>query len=434
MSTDIPDASPRARSVLRGLAVVVLNHNGRQHLEPCIQALLDCLGLAGPEQLVVVDNASRDDSVEWLSRAHPRVRRIVFGSNLGFAEGYNRAARRLDDEWLLLLNNDTRVEAGALLTLAEAAAEGWDCLGARLLSWDGSRLDFDGGAASFSGHGHALGFGEPAVGVEDGAGDAGARSTFFASGAAMLLRRRRFLELGGFAGDFFAYYEDVDLGWRMQLAGLSVGLVPAARFHHRHHGSRRSLPGGEAARLYERNALAVVARNYDAENLRRVLPAALALAACRAADCDAHEAARLVAAADPVADAGRGGLPLPRPDWPGWAPLDRLGLDFSALARSRAEVQALRRLPDRQVLPRLLRPYAPVPDSAAARAALHAAVEHFGLEEIFGPMPGDVVPRRGLREMARLGRRAASALRRGGADWLLEETRRYLDWRRASRG
>lgn len=156
-----PALERRAAALLDQMAVVILNHNGRAHLGPCLEALLAADGLAGPEAIVVADNGSRDGSLDWLADRHPRLRRIAFRSNLGFAAGNNAAAERVDAPWLLFLNNDTRVRPDAPRQLALAAAGGADAVGARLLSWDGSRLDFDGGAASFTGHGHALGYGRP---------------------------------------------------------------------------------------------------------------------------------------------------------------------------------------------------------------------------------------------------------------------------------
>lgn len=425
-----PALERRAAALLDQMAVVILNHNGRAHLGPCLEALLAADGLAGPEAIVVADNGSRDGSLDWLADRHPRLRRIAFRSNLGFAAGNNAAAERVDAPWLLFLNNDTRVRPDAPRQLALAAAGGADAVGARLLSWDGSRLDFDGGAASFTGHGHALGYGRP---VPAGPPPP-PQPSLFCSGAALLVRRETFLALGGFAPDYFAYYEDLDLGWRMQLAGLTLRQVPAARVEHRHHGSAGQLPSGRAARLYERNALATVLRNYDAPNLARVLPAALALAACRAGAADRAAAQGLIDAAASGIEDGPGGLPLPRADWRGWPMLADLALDFAALARGREAVQALRARSDAEILPLLGRPYAAVPASRAAEAALRRAVARFELEPIFGPLPDADRPAQGPREAGRLARRAAGALRQGGARWLVEEVRGYLRWRRGSHG
>ena len=375
---------PEAAATPGRCGVIILNHNGRAHLEAGLPSVLDLAGLAGPEAVLVADNGSQDGSLEWLAARHPAVRRLDLGVNLGFAEGNNRAAAAFGDApWLLFLNNDTRVSPDLLVELGAAAAEAADgsvCCGARLLDWEGSRIDFDGGAASLTGHGHALG-----VGRRPRAGDLAARPSFFACGAALFLPRDLFLALGGFAAGFFAYYEDVDLGWRLWLAGHAVRHVPRATVRHRHHGTAAALSSARRARLHERNALAALVRNLGDEALAATLPAALVLAALRAAPLPGAAARGLIRAASELASPT--GLPLPRADWPGWAPLAPLGLDWPDLAQQRVRVQALRRRPDAEVLPRLGQPYAPVPGTATAEVWLREAVSCFGLQRFFGPLP-----------------------------------------------
>ena len=411
--------SPTLSGFNDGLAIVILNHNGRRHLGPCLAAVLSLDGLPGAEAVVVADNGSADGSLEFVRRAFPGVRVLAFASNLGFAAGNNRAAEAVDADRILFLNDDTRIAPDALAYLSATLALGATCAGARLVSWDGRRLDFDGGGAALTGHGHALGHGRP---VPRGTEATGPRETLFGSGAALLIDRATFLAVGGFEPDYFAYYEDVDLGWRLWLAGHTVVHVPAAVVHHRHHGTAAHLPGGAAARLYERNALATVAKNYADDHLARVLPAALALAACRAgAGIEVIDALERIQAEGAA-------LPLPPAGWPGWPYLAHLGLDFDALAQARARVQGLRCRPDSAVLPRLTHPYTPVPPTAAGEAALRSAVRHFDLEPVFGPFPSPGLP--GWRAWGRRTARSVAALRAGGPGGLLEEARSYVAWRR----
>jgi hypothetical protein len=242
----------------------------------------------------------------------------------------------------------------------------------------------------------------------------------FCSGAAMLVHRGTFLDLGGFAEDYFAYYEDVDLGWRLHLAGHDVRHVPAAVVRHRGGGSAHRLPGGERARLLERNALATVARCYGDAVLARVLPAALALAAHRAG-----APIEVIDSADPAPGAR---LPVPAGEWPGWPALAPLRLDLAALARQRAAVQATRRRDDADIFPLLVAPIVPVPPSGASRIALERAVARFGLADIF--------PRASARGRSAAGgsgmrlQRALAVLVSGGPRALGEEVRTYRSWRR----
>jgi len=273
--------------------------------------------------------------------------------------------------------------------LWDEARRGVPCVGARLISWDGRRLDFDGGGAAFTGHGHPLGHGRAVPHHVDAP-----RASLFASGAAMLVDRSVFLGVGGFDADYFVYYEDVDLGWRLNLTGHAVVHVPAAVVRHRGGGSAALIPGAERGRRHERNAVATVVKNYGDVALARVLPAALALAACRAG------------AAPAVIDAARPAPgtwpPLPRSDWPGWPYLAPLELDFDALWGARAAVQRLRRQTDGRVLPLLGQPLVPVPPDRPGWVALRRARDRFELDALIpAPLPHGAHRRRPARLVRR---------------------------------
>jgi len=389
-------AAVAERGILRGMsvsrierstAVVVLNHDGRRHLRPCLTALAAMDGLAAPDAIVVADNASADGSRDLVRSEFPGVRVIELPGNLGFAAGNNEAAHAIDADYVLFLNNDTVVAADVLVRLAAEIDRGAGCAGARLVDWDERRLDFDGGGAAFTGHGHPLGHGRAVPRVPRPA-----HPTLFSSGAAMLVDQRAFLDLGGFDRDYFAYYEDVDLGWRLRLAGLRVMHVPDAVVRHRGGGSSRALAPGRAALLLERNALANVVKWFDEARLRFLLPAALSLAAVRAG---ADET--VIDAADPRS---RYGLPLPDESWVGWAALAPLALDWPALSCARSAAQSARRVPDVAVLPHLVDPLAPVPPTRTMRSAVHRAVDRFQIGAVLclgdrgvAPVPGSAADR-----------------------------------------
>lgn len=378
--------------------MVVLNRNGRAHLETCLRSVLALDGLTGPESVLVADDGSTDDSLALVRERFAGVRTLGWPENVGFAEGNNRAVAAVETDFALLLNNDTAVAPDALGRLLAAAEGGAAAAGARLVSWDGRRLDFDGGGASFTGHGHPLGHG----GTVPSPG--GARPTLFCSGAAMLVRRDVFLGVGGFDPAFFAYYEDVDLGWRLRLIGREVLHVPKAVARHVGGGSAHQLGEGRRYRLHERNALATVVKCYDDRHLSRSLPAALALGACRAG-----ASLSVIDEADP----NGAWPPLPGPDWRGWPALEPLQLDWPALWRARDATQRDRRVQDAEVIERMATPLAPVPPTSDGWAATRRAVDRFGLEAVFGPMPrpgpaaafrhGVAVARRRVRGTSRRG-------------------------------
>src|SRR5207237_8183469 len=115
------------------------------------------------------------------------------------------------------------------------------------------------GGVSFYGHGCPVDHGE-----DKPVGDEG-RRLLFACGGAMLVRRDVFLPIGGFDPDFFAFFEDVDLGWRLNLLGHDVWYAPNAVVQHRHHSTANSIEPHQLGVLYERNAPSMIYTNYDDE-------------------------------------------------------------------------------------------------------------------------------------------------------------------------
>jgi GT2 family glycosyltransferase len=320
------------------VSVIVVNLDGRAHLETCLGSLAEADYPAGGLEVIVFDNGSTDGSREMVQRLHPRVRLITHPTNLGFAQPNNLAARAAGGEYLALLNNDVRVPSGWLKRMVAPLrdpghrAAGVACTAGRILNWDGDRHDFDGAGLSFCGHGISVHLGWPLAAARPIPHPA---PTLFACGASMVIRRDVFLDVGGFDEEYFAYYEDVDLGWRLWSAGHQVLLVPEAVTFHRHHGTAAAvLPPGEHLYLLERNALRTLYKNLETGRLERFLPAALHLL---------EERGRL----DP---ANREGYTRAARDFASALP---------ALQARRLDVQGRRRRPDRAIFPLFREPFRP---------------------------------------------------------------------------
>jgi len=258
---------------LPSVSIVVLNWNGKQHLQSCLGSLV---ALDYPEsklEIILCDNGSTDGSVDLVHRTFARVRVVALDRNYGFAEGNNRAARVAAGEWVGFLNNDMRVEPSWIKDLLSGADERPNavCLASRILNWDGSAVDFVGGGINFQGHGFQVDYGRPASEHDR------SRRLLFACGGAMLINREVFLNVGGFDEQFFAFFEDVDLGWRLNILGYDVWYVPGATALHRHHGTASRIEPHKLGVLYERNALAMIYKCFDDQNLAAALPAALLL-------------------------------------------------------------------------------------------------------------------------------------------------------------
>jgi GT2 family glycosyltransferase len=224
-------------------------------------------------ELILVDNASTDGSVEFMQTHYPQVRLVRSNDNIGFCAGNNLGAREATGQYIVFLNNDVWVEPQFVQGLIRAVQSDSNvvCAGAKMLNWDGSQFDFVGAVTHFAGHAHQVGIGAPYAPEQF----ADIQPMLFACGGAMIIDRSVFLQVGGFDEDFFIYFEDVDLGWRLWLLGYEVVFAPDAVVHHRYHGTMDSFSNYRKRVLYKRNALYSVIKNYSDENLGKILPAIL---------------------------------------------------------------------------------------------------------------------------------------------------------------
>lgn len=255
------------------LAVVVLTWEGRDDTLACLASLHAAIG---PEDVViVVDNGSSDGTVEAVRAAHPWAQTIENGRNLGFAGGNNVGLRRALDlgaRWVLLLNNDTKMAPdtlGTLLAHAEASPRAGAFQPLLVSAEDPFRVD-SAGHRLFLGPGVSDDLmGRPVAQVPRGP-----VPIFGACGAAALLRADALRAAGLLDEGFFVLAEDVDLMFRIRLAGWDVHLVPAARVLH----SRGiSVPGRRRiARLrrywLQRNLLAIALRYWPAREILKHAP------------------------------------------------------------------------------------------------------------------------------------------------------------------
>ena len=212
----------------RSVVVIIVNFNGGAMLGRCLDAL--ARQTFRGFRTIVVDNASTDGSTKGIEARHPGVELLRAGRNLGFSAGNNLGiARAVGAEWIALLNPDAYAAPDWLERLMQAAkSSGYDFFGCRMRLADAPHL-LDGTADVY----HVSGLAwrrDHGVSVERGS--AGASEIFGPCAAAALYRRADLEAVGGFDESYFCYFEDVDLAFRLRLAGLRCAYVPEAVVDH----------------------------------------------------------------------------------------------------------------------------------------------------------------------------------------------------------
>ena len=269
----VPQSPLRGEASRPTVSIIVLTALGPTHLPECLSSLRELNYPKDKLEVILVDNASREDPTSVVRRDYPDAKVVRLSENRGFCGGIAAGAKESQADWLAFLNDDTRVDPEWISEmLATADRRQASCVATRILDWTGERIDFAGGAVNFEGKGFQLGHGSTKLDrwAEE-------RPVLFACGAAMLVRRDLFLETGGFDEAMFAYYEDVAFGWQLSIRGYDVWLSPKALVYHKHQGTAGRWAAALRARLYERNALRIVFTHLQWQNLLRVLPASLLL-------------------------------------------------------------------------------------------------------------------------------------------------------------
>lgn len=270
-----PD-SESSESLRAGVvSVVIVNYRGAEDTIECLASLRTLDWPSDRLQIVVIDNASGDDSVERIRAAAPGVTLVASRENTGFAGGCNLGVAYSTGEYVAFINSDARPHP-AWLTEAVNALQtqpNVGCVASKVLDWDGQRIDYVGGNINFVGQGYKLEAGD----TDDGRYDI-PRRVLFPTGSAMVVRTQLYRRLGGFDEQYFMFFEDVDFGWRMNLHGYDVRFVPTSLVFHHHHAAIKKFGSYREHYLLARNALLTIYKNFSDETLAKVLAPALLLA------------------------------------------------------------------------------------------------------------------------------------------------------------
>jgi GT2 family glycosyltransferase/glycosyltransferase involved in cell wall biosynthesis len=256
------------------VSVILVNFRG---VDDTLEAIGHLRRLEWPQELleiIVVENDSGDDSLAILERDAADTVIVASKENLGFAGGCNLGVSRSTGEFVAFLNNDARPDAtwvsAAVARFRTSSAIG--AVASRVLDWDGKLVDYIGSAMTWFGMGYKPLTAQPIPAAPDVPQD-----VLFGTGSAMFVRRSVFDELGGFDEAFFMFFEDVDLGWRLNLTGRRFVYEPLSVAYHKHHASMEGFGEFKEQYLLERNALFALYKNLGATELAQILPAALSL-------------------------------------------------------------------------------------------------------------------------------------------------------------
>jgi len=245
------------------VAIVILNWNGRHYLEKFLPSVL--LTRYGNFKVVVADNASTDNSAEFLKINFPQVELILLPQNLGFAKGYNEALSRVQAHYYVLLNSDVETTPGWLepiISLLEKDKKAAACQ-PKIRAYHNRHLFEYAGAAGgwIDAYGYPFARGRMFDVCEEDKGQYDqVQEIFWATGAAMVIKKQVYDELGGFDNYFFAHMEEIDLCWRMQLAGYKIYSCPESIVYHVGGGT---LPKGNSKKTFlnYRNNQVMLAKN-----------------------------------------------------------------------------------------------------------------------------------------------------------------------------
>ena len=259
-------------------AVVVLNWNGKAWLEKFLPNLVNHSQVA---TVFVADNASTDDSVDYVKINFPTVKIIVNASNGGYAKGYNDVLKQIDAEYFVLINSDIEVTAGWLspiISLMDSDKQIASCQ-PKILNYNSkTKFEYAGASGGFIDNlGYPFCRGRIFDDLEQDKGQYNdAVEVFWATGACLFVRSTHFWELGGLDEDFFAHQEEIDLCWRLKNKGYKIMVQPKSVVYHVGGGT---LNAGSPFKthLNFRNNLFMLFKNLPISSLFTTIPMRLVL-------------------------------------------------------------------------------------------------------------------------------------------------------------
>ncbi len=257
--TDLNESGKK--NVQGSVVAIIINYNGGDGLQKCIQSLVD--QAYGLKEIVVVDNRSTDGSIEQSRKRFPSVSYIENSANVGWGVGCNIGIESTDSEYIALVNNDAYLDRACIGNMVRALAckEEYGSCASRILLSD-NREVIEAAGVSIYRDGSSVGRGRLRP-----AGEYDRKAEIFCANDCCCLYRRKMLdEIGLYDPDFFIYCDETDVGWRQQLAGWKCIYEPAAVAYHAHSVSAGSYSDFKAYHV-ERNRLFICFKYFPPKDM-----------------------------------------------------------------------------------------------------------------------------------------------------------------------
>ena len=256
------------------VAVVILNYNGKKFLEEFLpNVIANCDPVLA--EVIVADNASTDDSVDYMKTHFPDIRLIENGSNGGFATGYNLALRQVEAQYYVLLNSDIEVAPHwiePIIKMMDADPSIAACQPKILSYYHKEQFEYAGASGGFiDKYGYPFCRGRVFQNMEnDDHQYDDPLEVFWATGACMFVHADLYHQVGGLDDSFFAHMEEIDLCWRLKNAGYKVYCCPQSRVYHIGGGT---LPKNSPRKTYLnfRNNLSLLVKNLPEKRVKRTI-------------------------------------------------------------------------------------------------------------------------------------------------------------------
>lgn len=219
-------------------SVIIPNWNGSKLLEDCLSSITE--QTFKDFEIILVDNGSTDNSLQYVRNNFPKVKIISLQKNFGFAKAINEGVRVSKAEYVIFLNNDTRVDKNWLGNLIKCADSHPEVISVncKLLNFFNKKtIDGVGILINEVGQAKSIGWQEKDSGQYDKE-----QYIFGATGGASLFKREDFIKVGLFDGRYFMYSEEVDFAFRAQFLGYKSIFCPKAVVYHKHKATSRKLP------------------------------------------------------------------------------------------------------------------------------------------------------------------------------------------------